>query len=101
MAQKFIVTQNGFLRLGIVRMHKDLLQAGDVCLGGGFYKIDYVSNRIILDGGSFDFGAPRWNRVVGSLKVPMSFRGFQLVYQSNDSYSEFFDVTGAFEIEYV
>ena len=76
MAQKFIVTQNGFLRLGIVRMHKDLLQAGDVCLGGGFYKIDYVSNRIILDGESFDFGAPRWNRVVGSLKVLIHFRGF-------------------------
>ena len=40
MAQKFIITAAGYLRLGEVNMHKDLLQAGDVCLGGGLYFIE-------------------------------------------------------------
>ena len=55
---KFIITMDGFFRLGMVNQHKDLLKPGDSCLGGGYYHFDYTSNRIILDRSSYDFGKP-------------------------------------------
>lgn len=39
---KFVITADGFLRLGMVNMHKDLLLPGDECKEGGYYQ------RIIL-----------------------------------------------------
>ena len=45
---KFIITMDGYFRLGMVNQHKDLLKPGDSCLGGGYYHFDYASNRIIL-----------------------------------------------------
>ena len=56
---QFIITLDGYFRLGMVYQHKDLLQAGDQCIGGGYYRFDYVSNRIILDRSSYDFGKPK------------------------------------------
>ena len=47
MLPKFIITMDGFFRLGMVGLHKDLLQPGDQCIGGGYYRFDYVSNQII------------------------------------------------------
>ena len=37
---KFIITMDGYLRLGMVNQHKDLLKPGDSCLGGGYYVFD-------------------------------------------------------------
>ena len=45
---KFIITMDGYLHLGMVNQHKDLLKPGDSCLGGGYYVFDFVSNRIIF-----------------------------------------------------
>jgi hypothetical protein len=56
---KFVITMDGYFRLGMVNQHKDLLKPGDSCLGGGYYHFDYTSNRIILDRSSYDFGKPR------------------------------------------
>ena len=42
---KFIITMDGFFRLGMVNQHKDLLKPGDSCLGGGYYHFDYTTNR--------------------------------------------------------
>ena len=53
---KFIITMDGYFRLGMVNQHKDLLKPGDSCLGGGYYHFDYTSNRIVLDRSSYDFG---------------------------------------------
>ena len=39
MAQKFIITQAGYFRLGDVSMHKDLLLTGDECIGGWIVSI--------------------------------------------------------------
>ena len=52
---KFIITMDGYFRLGMVNQHKDLLKPGDSCLGGGYYHFDYTSNRIVLDRSSYDF----------------------------------------------
>ena len=41
---KFIITMDGYFRLGMVNQHKDLLKPGDSCLGGGYYHFDYTSN---------------------------------------------------------
>lgn len=78
--QKFIITQNGVFRYGNVRMHKDLLEPGDMCYGGGFYEFDYVSNRLLLSGRSYDFGKPKWN-YLDVLKVPAVFRGMTILYE--------------------
>lgn len=94
---KFIITIDGFFRLGMVFLHQDLLQRGDSCLGGGYYEIDYTSNRLILDRASTDFGVPKWH-LLETLKVPSDYRGFQLVYYYDDG--RVFDVSGELRIEY-
>ncbi len=58
---KFIITMDGYFRLGMVNQHKELLKLGDSCIGGGYYHFDYTSNRIILDRSSYDFGKPKWH----------------------------------------
>lgn len=104
MAQKIIITQEGYFRLGDVRLHKHLLQESDVCYGGGFYQFDYIGNRLILDGASYDFGKPHWNWLIGddvTLKVPKAYRGMQIVYHSNERYGEDVVVTDELKVEYV
>ena len=58
---KFIITMDGYFRLGMVNQHKHLLKSGDQCIGGGYYHFDFVSNRILLDRESYDFGRPKWH----------------------------------------
>ena len=58
---KFIITMDGYFRLGMVNQHKHLLKPGDQCIGGGYYTFDFVSNRIIPDRSSYDFGKPKWH----------------------------------------
>ena len=56
MAWKFVITSKGYLRMGDVKLHRDLLWPDDWCLGGGFYRFDYVNKRVILDRESYDYG---------------------------------------------
>ena len=60
---------DGYFRLGMVNQHKHLLKQGDQCIGGGYYHFDFVSNRIILDRESYDFGRSKWH-LLEVLKVP-------------------------------
>ena len=86
---KFIITMDGYFRLGMVNQHKHLLKPGDQCIGGGYYHFDFVSNRILLDRESYDFGRPKWH-LLETLKVlckqsdqgraPSVYRGLRLVY---------------------
>lgn len=104
MAQKFIITQSGHFRLGDVRLHKHLLQKDDVCYGGGFYQFDYTSGRLLLDGASYDYGRPRWERLMDTgitLKIPEAYRGLQIVYHPNGRHAEGLVVTNELRIEYV
>ena len=96
---KFIITMEGFLRMGMVDQHRDLLLPGDDCIGGGYYAFDYVANRIILDRRSYDFGRPKWH-LLASLKVPATYRGMQIVYKFDD-YRDDFLVSEELQIEYV
>ncbi|MBR4366694.1 MAG: hypothetical protein IKP43_07940 [Bacteroidaceae bacterium] len=96
---KFIITMEGYLRLGMVNQHKDLLKQGEQCIGGGYYRFDFVSNYIILDRESFDFGCPKWH-LLDTLKVPSVYRGLRIVYKYDDGFHEDFDVSEKLKIEY-
>lgn len=97
---KFILTNHGFFRLGMVHLHKDLLLPNEQCYGGGYYEIDYTTNRLLLHGSSFDYGQPRWEWF-DHLKVPAAFRGMRIVYQAAQSYDNDYVVTDELKIEYV
>ncbi|MBR1467430.1 MAG: hypothetical protein IJ606_02240 [Bacteroidaceae bacterium] len=94
---KFIITMDGYIRIGMVNQHRDLLQPGDSCLGGGYYHFDYVSNRILLDRSSYDFGTPRWH-LLDVLKVPSVYRGLHLIYIFDDGRE--LDISKELPIEY-
>jgi len=91
--QKFIITGDGTFKYGDVTMHRDLLEAGETCLGGGFYAFDYVSSRLLLTGRSYDYGKPRWNRI-DVLKMPAPFAGLSILYEG-------IDITLLVTVEYV
>ncbi len=94
---KFIITTGGHLRLGMVTLHRDLLQPHEDCLGGGFYEFDYTSGMVILSGKSFDYGPPRWGKI-GVLRVPEAYRDMAIVYR--DPWGDQLNLTTAFTIEY-
>ncbi len=96
---KFIITIDGYFRLGMVNQHKDLLKAGEQCLGGGYYTFDYVSNRIVLDRSSYDFGKPKWH-LLQTLRVPSAYKGLRLVYIYDDGFHDDFQVSKELNIEY-
>ncbi len=93
---KFILTNTGYLRMGMVEMHKDLLHIGEVCYGGGYYEFDFVGNHLFLTGKSYDFGKPKWNWL-DSLKVSASYRGLTIVYRDT---SGDLKINGILNIEY-
>lgn len=62
--QKFVITLDGELRFGDVKLHKNLLPWGDdACFGGGMWKIGGGGAWIDLYGYSLDFGAPDFEQV--------------------------------------
>ena len=89
---KFIITMDGYFRLGMVNQHKDLLKPGDQCVGGGYYHFDYTTNRIL-------FGRPKWH-LLETLKVPSTYRGMQIVYSYDDGFHDDFNVSQELNIEY-
>ena len=78
---------DGYLRMGMVNQHKDLLIGDDSCIGGGYYQFDWASNRLLLDRASYDFGRPRWH-LLETLKVPASYRGLRIVYLYDDDHED-------------
>lgn len=85
--------------MGMVSQHKDLLKPGDQCIGGGYYYIDYTSNRILLDRSSYDFGKPKWH-LLDQLVVPVAYRGMRLVYCYDDNFHNDFDVSENLDVTY-
>lgn len=96
---KFIITMDGMFRLGMVNQHKHLLMPGDQCIGGGYYFFDFISNRIILDRESYDYGRPRWH-LLEILKVPSVYKGLQIIYKYDDGFHDDFNVSENLVIEY-
>ena len=44
---KFIITMDGYFRLGMVNQHKDLLKPGDSCLGGGIVASNWFISMMM------------------------------------------------------
>ena len=84
---KFIITMDGYFRLGMVNQHN------------GYYHFDFVSNRILLDRESYDFGRPKWH-LLETLKVPSTYRGMRIVYSYDDGFHDDFNVSEELQIEY-
>lgn len=78
--RKFVVTGDGVFRFGDVNLHKQLLAPGESCIGGGVYEWDYVGNRMLLSGKSYDFGRVKWS-MVDTLLLPESLRGMEILYE--------------------
>lgn len=100
MYPKFIITSSGMLRLGLVNLHKNLLEPGEECQGGGYYKFDYEHATLELSGESSDFGSPRWSSL-GTLLVPMEYRDLQLVYFPGSRTGYAVNLADILHIEYV
>ncbi|MBQ8157892.1 MAG: hypothetical protein IJ081_02590 [Prevotella sp.] len=64
-----------------------------------YYHFDFVSNRIILDRESYDFGRPKWH-LLDVLKVPSTYRGMRIVYRYDDGFHDDFNVSEELLIEY-
>lgn len=96
---KFIITDTGCLRLGMVNMHKDLLLSGEECLGGGYYEFDYVSSRLLLSGRSYDFGRPQW-RWLDRLRIPAAYSGLRILYSSDRAWDNALDIADILPLEY-
>lgn len=94
---KFIITNNGFLRLGMVTLHRDLLMPHEQCMGGGFYEFDYVDNKLLLSGKSFDYGPPRWSRI-DTLHIPEALNGMAIIYRDNRG--DELNLTTSFPVQY-
>ncbi len=78
--QKFIVTSEGRFKFGDVIMHKDLLDAGETCIGGGEYEFDHIGGRMLLSGKSYDFGRVKWS-LIDKLKIPSGLCGLSIFYE--------------------
>lgn len=96
---KFILTDTDRLRLGRVNLHKELLQDGEQCLGGGYYEFDYINGRILLSGKSYDFGRPRWH-CFDTLYVPKAYEGLRLEYTDDEDPDDTFDIASRINIIY-
>lgn len=66
--------------MGNVTMHKDLLSAGETCIGGGMYQWDYTANRLLLEGKSYDYGRVKWSWI-DRLILPSSLDGVSIYYE--------------------
>ena len=80
-------------------MIKDIVLVGIGSGIGGYYTFDYVSNRIVLDRSSYDFGKPKWH-LLETLKVPSTYRGLRLIYKYDDGFHDDFIVSEELNIEY-
>lgn len=79
---KFVITSDGHLRLGMVTLHRHLLEPGDHCLGGGYWHIDHVTRQVVLSGESSDYGAPQWHRI-DKVMLPEGYEGYTFTWLIN------------------
>jgi len=100
MYPKFIITATGDFRLGMVTLHKHLLEPGDTCRGGGYYEFNYLQGTLELSGESSDFGRPQWDSI-DTLRVPEPYRGLSIVYFPGSRNGYAVNLAEILKIEYI
>lgn len=81
--------EGGALRFNTVKLHSELLQPWEDCLGGGRWCIDQKNKRLVLEGSSYDFGTPRWRQLIKDnigLVLPKAYKGLEIIYIYDDGY---------------
>lgn len=96
---KFILTNQGELRLGMVNRHYELLKTNEHCYGGGYYEFDYISNRLLLSGLSTDFGKPKWNKFQ-QIKLSASYKGLRILYSTWRDWEHAMNISTEWEVVY-
>ncbi len=79
---KFIITSDGHLRLGMVTLHRHLLEHGDTCLGGGYWNVNHYAMQMELSGASSDYGKPQWHRI-DKVILPRDYQGYTFTWLIN------------------
>ena len=79
---KFIITSDGHLRLGMVPLHRHLLEHGDTCLGGGYWNVNHYAMQMELSGASSDYGKPQWHRI-DKVILPRDYQGYTFTWLIN------------------
>ena len=97
---KFILTKNGILRLGEVQRHCELLKAGETCIGGGFYELDYLQHRLLLSGASSQYGEPRWGETE-QIRLSAYYQGLEVLYTSWEDWTDTYPVSDSKILIYV
>ena len=97
---KFILTKNGILRLGKVQRHCELLKAGETCIGGGFYELDYLQHRLLLSGASSQYGEPRWGETE-QIRLSAYYQGLDVLYTSWEDWTDTYPVSDSKILIYV
>ena len=96
---KFILTTNGTLRLGLVKRHTELIKPGERCIGGGFYELDHIGHRLLLNGASSEYGEPAWERIDKLILSPY-YQGLEIIYTSWDKWKEPLNISETKEVAY-
>ena len=96
---KFILTNKGELRLGMVNRHYELLKPGEQCYGGGYYEFDYLSNRLLLSGFSTDFGKPRWEKF-RTISLSEGYKGLRILYHTWRDWERAENISQEWEVNY-
>lgn len=97
---KFILTDSGEFRMGIVDMHRDLLHEGEDCYGGGFYEFDYTRGRLLLSGRSYDYGRPLWN-LFDEIQLPEAYSGLTIIYSPDACYDDEPPLSDYIKLKYI
>ena len=79
---KFIITSDGHLRLGMVTLHRHLLEHGDTCLGGGYWNVNHYAMQMELSVASSDYGKLQWHRI-DKVILPRDYQGYTFTWLIN------------------
>ena len=104
MAWKFVITSKGYLRMGDVKLHRDLSWPDDRCLGGGLSRFDYGPTQAILDRESYGSARPQWSKLAAAgtrLRVPKEYEGFAFVWQEGSGHIQSVNLSDWLGIDWV
>ncbi len=89
MYKKFVITNEGKLKFGMVYHHRDLLRWDESCpYGGGLWRVDDVRGVVVLYGRSFEFGEPSFSNLSFVDWDSIDGKERQLFYQPHWPYDE-------------
>lgn len=81
---KYILLESGQLIFGKVSYHKNLLQEGEKCIGGGGFHVDLENDTVTLFGESHDYGSAPLEKLREAVEAGSIFTG---AFRSNNAFT--------------